>query len=219
LVFGLFVTSDLDELSRAELAALVAALEHTVAQQSEQLRQLTLEVAALRLAAGKDSSNSGKPPSSDSPFVRPRAKPSAFGKKSGRRPGKRAGDPSTTLRQAEEPDERVEVPAEQCACGTDLSGVPVESVTRRQVFACAPPPPPTVTEYEIAVKICPCCGVRASGPVPAHVTGRVQFAPAVKARGVLLNMRPRGAVGDALEAVVGESQMESMAEGAYRYSD
>jgi hypothetical protein len=29
----------------------------------------------------------------------------------------------------------------------------------------------------------------------------------------------RGAVGDALEAVVGESQMESMAEGAYRYSD
>jgi uncharacterized coiled-coil protein SlyX len=77
------VTPDLDELSRAELAALVAALEHTVAQQSEQLRELTLEVAALRLAAGKDSSNSGKPPSSDSPFVGPRAKPSAFGKKSG----------------------------------------------------------------------------------------------------------------------------------------
>jgi transposase len=188
LVVGLFVTSDLDELSRAELVALVAALEHTVAQQSEQLRELTLEVAALRLAAGKDSSNSGKPPSSDSPFVRPRAKPSAFGKKSGRRPGKQTGDPSTTLRQAEEPDERVEVPAEQCACGTDLSGVPVESVTRRQVFACAPPPPPTVTEYQIAVKICPCCGARASGTVPEHVTGRVQFAPAVKASGVLLNL-------------------------------
>ena len=152
------------------------------------MRQLALEVAALRLAAGKDSSNSGKPPSSDSPFVRPRAKPSAFGKKSGRRPGKQAGDPSTTLRQAKEPDERVEVPADQCACGTDLSGAPVDSVTRRQVFACAPPPPPTVTEYEITVKICPRCGARASGPVPAHVTGRVQFAPAVKARGVLLNL-------------------------------
>jgi transposase len=189
------VTADPAELAHGELVVLVLALEHAVGQRDALVRDLTVqleamraELAALRLAAGKDSSNSGKPPSSDSPFVRPRAKPSGFGKKSGRRPGKQPGDPSTTLRQAGEPDERVEVPAELCACGADLSGVPVESVTRRQVFACAPPPPPTVTEYQIAVKLCPCCGSRVSGPVPAHVTGRVQFAPAVKARGVLLNL-------------------------------
>lgn len=196
------MTADPVELSCQELVALVLAQRSVIDQlhvelteQARSIRELVVErdavraeLAALRLASGKDSSNSGKPPSSDSPFVRPRAKPSAFGIKSGRRPGKQAGDPSTRLRQVGEPDERVEVPADRCECGTDLSGVPVESVTRRQVFECAPPPPPTVTEYEIAVKICPCCGARRIGPMPAHVAGRVRFAPAVKARGVLLNL-------------------------------
>jgi transposase len=197
-----FVTTDPAELSREELVALVLAqrsvieqLHVELAEQARLIRELVAErdavhaeLAALRLAAGKDSSNSGKPPSSDSPFVRPRAKGSAFNAKSGRRPGKQPGGPSTTLRQVSEPDERVQVPAQACGCGADLSGVPVASVTRRQVFECAPPPPPTVTEYQIAVKICPCCGERSSGPVPAQAVGRVQFAPAVKARGMLLNL-------------------------------
>jgi transposase len=201
LVVELVVTADPAELSRQELVALVLAQRSVIEQLhvefAEQVRlvqelvaerdAVCAELAALRLAGGKDSSNSGKPPSSDSPFVRPRAKGSAFNTKSGRRPGKQPGGPSTTLRQVSEPDERVEAPAQVCGCGADLSGVPVASVTRRQVFACAPPPP-TVTEYEIAVKICPCCGQRSSGPVPSHAVGRVQFAPAVKARGVLLNL-------------------------------
>lgn len=202
MVVGLVVTADPAEFSRQELVALVLAqrsvieqLRVELAEQARLIRELVAErdavhaeLAALRLAAGKDSSNSGKPPSSDSPFIRPRAKGSAFNTKSGRRPGKQPGDPSMTLRQVSEPDERVQVPAQACGCGADLSGVPVASVTRRQVFECAPPPPPTVTEYEIAVKICPRCGERSNGPVPEHVTGRVQFAPAVKARGVLLNL-------------------------------
>ena len=123
------MTADPAELAQGELVVLVLALEHAVGQRDALVRDLTVqlgamraELAALRLAVGKDSSNSGKPPSSDSPFVRPRAKPSAFGKKSGRRPGKQTGDPSTTLRQVSEPDERVEVPAELCACGADLPG-------------------------------------------------------------------------------------------------
>ncbi|MBS2966711.1 IS66 family transposase [Actinocrinis puniceicyclus] len=196
------MTTDPAELSREELIAVVRALRSMVDEQVAELieqgrlvRELVAErdavraeLAAWRLAAGKDSSNSGRPPSSDSPFVRPKAKASAFTRKSGRKPGKQPGDPSTTLRQVDDPGERIEVPVASCSCGADLSGVPVALVQRRQVFECAPPPPPRVTEYQIAVKLCPCCGARASGAVPAHVTGRVQFGALVKARSVALNL-------------------------------
>jgi transposase len=202
LVVELCVTADPAELSREELVAVVLALRSVVDEQVAELveqgrlvRELVAErdavhaeLAALRLAAGKDSSNSGKPPSSDSPFTRPKAKASAFAGKSGRKPGKQPGAPSTTLRQVDEPDLRVEVPCESCVCGADLSGVPVASVQRRQVFECAPPPPPSVTAYQVVVKVCPCCGARATGPVPVHAVGRVQFGALVKARSVALNL-------------------------------
>ena len=52
---------------------------------------------------------------------------------------------------------------------------------KRQVFEASPPPPPAVTEYQVAAKCCPGCGVVSVGLAPAGVTGRVQYGPLVHA--------------------------------------
>ena len=50
--------------SYEELAALAV-------RQAEQIEQLKTEIAELRRQLGQNSRNSSKPPSSDSPFVKP----------------------------------------------------------------------------------------------------------------------------------------------------
>ena len=56
---------------------------------------------------------------------------------------------------------------------------------RRQVFEASPPPPPAVTEYQVAAKCCPDCGEVSVGLAPAGVTGRAQYGPGVHAKAAL----------------------------------
>ena len=78
-------------------------------------------------------------------------------------------------------------PAACGCCGHDLTGEPVlGTVQKRQVFEASPPPPPTVTEYQVAAKQCPECGVVSVGLAPAGVTGRVQYGPGVHAKAALV---------------------------------
>jgi len=73
-----------------------------------------------------------------------------------------------------------------CGCGRDLTGEPVLGTPqKRQVFEAAPPPPPAVTEYQVAAKQCPGCGEISVGLAPAGVTGRVQYGPGVHAKAAL----------------------------------
>ena len=77
-------------------------------------------------------------------------------------------------------------PAACGCCGHDLTGEPVlGTVQKRQVFEASPPPPPTVTEYQVAAKQCPECGEVSVGLAPAGVTGRVQYGPLVHAKAAL----------------------------------
>ncbi|MGH7128268.1 MAG: DUF6444 domain-containing protein, partial [Planctomycetaceae bacterium] len=74
--------------SYEELAAVVT-------RQAERIGQLEGEVAELRRQLGRNSRNSSKPPSSDSPFVKPA--PKSLRRKSGRKPGGQQGHPGSTL--------------------------------------------------------------------------------------------------------------------------
>ena len=97
-------------------------------------------VAALRAQLGRDSSNSSRPPSSDSPFVKKPAAKRSMRTKSGKRPGKQPGSEGTTPRLVEDPDETLVVAPPACAgCGADLGDAAVFEVQRRQVV-CAPRP-------------------------------------------------------------------------------
>ena len=136
---------DRDELAAAQLAALAAQVEE------------------LRRRLDKDSGTSSKPPSSDSPYKK-KPKDRSLRGTSGRRPGKQPGAESSTLRQSPHPDETVLCGPAACGCcGHDLTGEPVLGAPqKRQVFEAAPPPPPSVTEYQVAAKAVP--GMRRRSP-------------------------------------------------------
>src|SRR5205823_2116764 len=152
-------------------------------------QRLVGENEELRRRLGLDSSNSSRPPSSDSPYDKPKPKASGLRGRSGRRPGKQPGEPGVTRRQVDDPDERVPVePGGCCACGADLADAPVVGVQRRQVFECSPPPPPRVIEYQVVARRCECCGRVSYGQAPGWVKAPVQWGPSVAARGVLATL-------------------------------
>lgn len=183
------------EPSPAELSALVAQLRLTntglrevVAGQATQIEALISRVetqagriAELERRLSSDSTTSSKPPSSDPPYQKPARRSSRTS--SGRKPGKQPGAPGTTMPLVDNPDETVICDPPSCGdCGTDLSGVPVSSTTRRQVTDVIAPPPPRVTEYLIFTRVCPCCATVQTGLAPAGVPARAQYGPGVLAR-------------------------------------
>jgi transposase len=166
---------DRDELAAAQLAA-----------RDAQIAALAAQVDDLRRRLDKDSSTSSKPPSSDSPYKKKPRDRSLRGT-SGRRPGKQPGAESSTLRQSPDPGETVFCGPAACGCcGHGLTREPVlGAVQKRQVFEASPPPPPSVTEYQVAAKRCPECGEVSVGLAPAGVTGRAQYGPLVHAKTAL----------------------------------
>src|ERR1700676_5591466 len=178
---------DRDELAAAQLAA-----------RDAQVAALAAQVEELRRLLGKDSSTSSKPPSSDSPYKKKPRDRSLRGR-SGRRPGKQPGAESSTLKQSPDP-------------GEPVLGTP----QKRQVFEAAPPPPPSVTEYQVAAKQCPQCGEVSVGLAPAGVTGRAQYGPLVHAStalAVCANYLPVARAARLVAALTGVSVSAGFAAG------
>src|SRR6266487_4586229 len=89
--------------SQAELhQAALAARDAQIAELRSQVVVLGERVAQLERQAGRDSANSSKPPSSDSPYTKKPRKPTdrSLRGRSGRAPGKQPGAPGATLAQA-----------------------------------------------------------------------------------------------------------------------
>jgi transposase len=185
------------ELHQAELAARDAL----IAELRCQATGLADRVAQLERRAGRDSSNSSKPPSSDSPYTKKPRKPTdrSLRGRSGRKPGKQHGDPGVTLSQVPDPDQTVVCAPAACAgCGGDLAGVAVGAAHTRQVFEVPPAPPrPVVTAYLVQARTCPVCGTTSVGQAPAGVGGRVQYGPGVLAHAANLTVANHVPVGRA----------------------
>ena len=99
------------ELSREELIALVAALR--------------AQVAELERRLGLNSSNSGKPPSSDG--LKKPARVKSLRERSGKKPGGQKGHKGETLRQVTDPDDVVNHYPSACSM-CDAGVVPGSSV-------------------------------------------------------------------------------------------
>lgn len=136
------------------------------------------EVAELKRQLGLNSRNSSKPPSSDSPFVKPA--PWSLRRKSGRKPGGQPGHPGSTLALVANPDKRLRHEPGPCgACGSDLADAPEVGAQRRQVFD-LPPMTVQVTEHQLIARRC-ACGTTTCGTAPAGVTAPVQYGPRITA--------------------------------------
>jgi len=169
--------------SAEELAALPHdELAGRLAEAYRAIAGLTARLELLERRAGRDSSTSSRPPSSDSPYQK-KLRDRSLRERGKRRPGKQPGEPGTTLMLADDPDERLEFPPACCrGCGAGLAGVPVVLERRHQVTDIVPPPPPKVTEYVAQAKACPCCGTVSEGELPGHVRARASYGPEAHAQ-------------------------------------
>src|SRR6266511_4970926 len=111
----------------AQLRSQVAATGALIAELRSQVAVLGERVALLERQAGRDSSNSSRPPSSDSPYTKTPRKPKgrSLRGRSGRKPDRQPGDPGATLAQVPDPDHIVVCAPDRCAgCGHDLADAP-----------------------------------------------------------------------------------------------
>ena len=168
----------------AELVRLRAANESLQAANAS----LQQRVEALERQVGLNSTNSGKPPSSDG-LRKPRRSQSTRGgsdKPSGGQPGQ----PGTTLKQIADPDHiETHRPAHCAGCGAPLTAADSVSYARRQVFDLPPPPRVEVTEHQAYTCQCPACGHRPRAEFPDSVRGPVQYGPRIQAMAVYLQNR------------------------------
>jgi transposase len=157
--------------SDEELVALVV-------RQAERIEQLEAEVADLRRQLGQNSRNSSKPPSSDSPFIKPA--PKSLRGRSGRKPGGQPGHPGSTLALVDNPNKRERHEPGPCTgCGADLSNASEVGMERRQVFD-LPPLTVRVTEHQLIARRCR-CGATTCGAAPQGVRSPVQYGPRITA--------------------------------------
>ncbi|HEY3260904.1 MAG TPA: IS66 family transposase [Pseudonocardiaceae bacterium] len=164
--------------SYEELAAENGELRALVERLTARLDTMEAENAELRRQLGQNSRNSSKPPSLDSPFVKPA--PKSLRGRSGRKPGGQLGHPGSTLELVADPKERLRHEPGPCSgCGAGLADAPEVGVERRQVFD-LPPMTVEVTEHQLIARRCS-CGTTTCGAAPEGVTAPVQYGPRVTA--------------------------------------
>jgi len=173
-----------DHMSRENLLAFI----HYQAEQIELLRaqnaQLQAQVDKLEARLSKNSSNSSKPPSSDG-LKKPA--PKSRREKGKRKSGGQVGHKGETLAMVATPDEVVVHRLEVCGhCHSDLSGVAVEAVVKRQVFD-IPPIRLRVTEHQAEVKHCPVCCQTDRAVFPQGVSAPTQYGSNLLAQAAYLH--------------------------------
>ena len=161
------------EPSREELIALIAA-------QAAEIAALRARIAELERRLGLDSSNSGKPPSSDGLKKPPRV--ASLRERSGNKPGGQKGHEGETLRQVAEPDTIIDHYPQACAaCSSILTPAMATGHSARQVFDLPEPQAPVVTEHRAHNCRCATCGARTRAAFPEGVNAPVQYGQRITA--------------------------------------
>ena len=139
-------------------------------------------IEALKAQISKNSSNSGKPPSSDGYSKKNRAnRTESLRTKSDKPIGGQLGHKGHTLLSSDTADstERHSVSDRCQQCGYSLTKEPVSGHEERQVFDILAIHI-EVTAHQVEIKICPSCGAKNKGDYPDGVTQATQYGNRVK---------------------------------------
>jgi transposase len=168
----------LDQISHADLVALVKVLIAKVEHLEEENRQLKTEIERLKQPP-TTSRNSSQPPSRDQKSNQP-----------ANQPKKKHGPPFGHKRSVRElidnPDRTIRVQVEQCEqCRRDLKSVAPEKIIRRQVTE-LPEFSPVVIETRQPEVRCPHCRRLNLGQLPEGLEADRYFGPRLEATVVFL---------------------------------
>lgn len=179
-----------------QVVALEADNERLVAENVElkaKVEGLEARIAKLEAQLNLNSSNSSKPPSSDTLDARKvqtakraaRRAAERAAAKTVRRPGKQPGDAGHHLARVENPDRVVTHSPTACeGCGATLVDAPVQSVESRQVFD-LPEIKVQVIEHVVERRRCR-CGICTTAAFPAEAKAPSCYGPNVAALGLYL---------------------------------
>ena len=146
-----------------EARALILALRAEVAQLRAQVREQQELIQGLQERLNRNSTNSARPPSSDSPTVKRRPPRPPSGRPSGGQPGH-----ERQQRPVLPPDHTEAIKPAQCRrCGHPLQGEDPQPL-RHQVLE-LPKIQPHVTEYQFHRLRCPACGLSTCARLPDGV--------------------------------------------------
>ena len=161
------------EPSKEDLIALIAALRAENAA-------LKARLAELERRLELNSSNSGKPPSSDG--LKKPARVTSLRERSGKKPGGQKGHKGETLRQVTDPDAVVDHYPPACSmCGAGLDPETSVGHSARQVFDLPEPAPLVVTEHRAHDCQCAACGAKTRALFPDGVNAPVQYGARITA--------------------------------------
>ena len=176
-----------DRADQAEdaLATENAMLKAENSALKELITGLQNKIAELERRLALNSSNSGKPPSSDG--LKKPTRTRSLREPSGKPRGGQKGHPGDTLRPVKTPDAVVDHYPETCAgCGAALTTAMATNHTARQVFDLPEPRPPVVTEHRAHVCSCAQCGTQTRAVFPEGVAAPVQYGRRISAMVVYL---------------------------------
>ncbi len=180
-----FVLQLLAEQAKQSAEREAARLAEQEARHQEEIAKLVARIEELEKRLNKNSSNSGKPPSSEGL----RRKTKSRRSRSGRKPGGQKGHKGSTLRQRETPDKVVHLPLTSCPnCHGDLSNEEALDRINRQIFD-LPPFQLLVTEFQAEQKCCPHCHEKVGAEFPHGVNAPAQYGPRICAFVTYLNIR------------------------------
>jgi len=165
-----------EEIARYE--AVIGELQSSNAALRTQNEALVARVAELERQLGLNSSNSGKPPSSDGLKKKP-ARTASLREPTGKKTGGQPGHKGRTLERRETPDNIVDHFPTTCGgCGAALDPAASTGHAARQVFDLPKPQPLEVTEHR--AHQCRCaCGTQTRAAFPEDVRAPVQYGPRV----------------------------------------
>jgi transposase len=158
----------------------IAALQAENALLRSEITALMARIAELERRLGLNSSNSGKPPSSDG--LKKPARVSSLREPSGRKTGGQKGHPGETLRQTATPDVTIDHYPHACTtCGGALTATMATEHVARQVFDIPESQPLIVTEHRAHGCRCVACGTRTRAAFPEGVAAPVQYGKRIGA--------------------------------------
>jgi transposase len=167
----------LRRLSNAELMTLLLAQEE---RHAAEMAVLQARIAELERRLGLNSSNSGKPPSSDG--LKKPARVRSLRQPSGQKSGGQKGHPGKTLRRSATPDVAIDHYPQTCsACGAALTAAMATDHVARQVFDLPEPRPLIVMEHRAHRCRCAACGTQTQASFPEGIAAPVQYGQRIGA--------------------------------------